>query len=216
MKLFIDTANIDEIKEANDWGVISGVTTNPSLVAKEGRDFHQVIREIAAIVDGAISAEVLSLEAPQMVEEAKVLAAIHPNVVIKLPMTKDGLKACKILSGMGIKTNLTLVFSPNQALLAARAGATYVSPFVGRLDDINQDGLQVIRDIAEIYNLHGIETEIISASIRHPMHVTESAQAGADIATVPFKVLEQMIKHPMTDAGIQRFLDDWAKAKKRD
>lgn len=216
MKLFIDTANIEEIREANDWGVISGVTTNPSLIAKEGRDFHQVVREIAAIVHGPISAEVLSLEAPKMVEEARVLAAIHPNVVIKLPLTRDGLKACKILSGMGIKTNLTLVFASNQALLAARAGATFVSPFAGRLDDINQDGLQVVRDIAEIYNIHGIETEIISASIRHPLHVTESARAGADIATVPFKVLEQMIRHPMTDAGIQRFLDDWAKAKKKD
>lgn len=216
MKLFIDTANIEEIREANDWGVISGVTTNPSLIAKEGRDFHQVVREIAAIVDGPISAEVLSLEAPKMVEEARVLAAIHPNVVIKLPLTRDGLKACKILSGMGIKTNLTLVFAANQALLAARAGATFVSPFAGRLDDINQDGLQVVRDIAEIYNIHGIETEIISASIRHPLHVTESARAGADIATVPFKVLEQMIRHPMTDAGIQRFLDDWAKAKQKD
>lgn len=216
MKLFIDTANIEEIREANDWGVISGVTTNPSLIAKEGRDFHQVVREIAAIVHGPISAEVLSLEAPKMVEEARVLAAIHPNVVIKLPLTRDGLKACKILSGMGIKTNLTLVFAANQALLAARAGATFVSPFAGRLDDINQDGLQVVRDIAEIYNIHGIETEIISASIRHPLHVTESARAGADIATVPFKVLEQMIRHPMTDAGIQRFLDDWAKAKQKD
>lgn len=214
VKFFIDTANINEIREANDWGVLDGVTTNPSLVAKEGRDFHSVIREIASILDGPISAEVLSLEAPGMIEEAKVLAALAPNVVIKLPMTAEGLKATKALTALGIKTNVTLVFSANQGLLAARAGATYVSPFVGRLDDINQDGLQVVRDLAEIFSLHDIATEIISASIRHPMHVLESARAGADIATVPFKVLEQMVRHPMTDQGIARFLADWDKARK--
>ncbi len=213
MQLFIDTANIKEIEEANSWGVISGVTTNPSLVAKEGRDFHQVVREIAAIVDGPISAEVISLEAPKMVEEAKILAAIHPNVVIKLPMTKEGLKACKILTGQGIKTNVTLVFSVNQGLLAALAGATFVSPFVGRLDDISQDGLALIRDMAEVFSVQGLDTKIISASIRHPMHVTESARLGADIATVPFKVLEQMFKHPLTDQGIERFLADWKAVK---
>lgn len=214
MKFFIDTANINEIKEANDWGVLDGVTTNPSLVAKEGRDFHSVIKEIASIVDGPISAEVLSLEAPKMIEEAKVLAALSSSVVIKLPMTAEGLKATKVLTAMGIRTNVTLVFSANQGLLAARAGATYVSPFVGRLDDINQDGMQVVRDLAEIFNIHDIPTEIISASIRHPIHALESARAGADIATVPFKVLEQMVKHPMTDQGIARFLADWEKARK--
>lgn len=215
MRFFIDTANINEIKEANDWGVIAGVTTNPSLVAKEGRDFHEVIREIAAIVDGPISAEVISLEAPKMVEEARVLAKIHPNVVIKVPMTKEGLKATKMLAAEGIKTNVTLVFSPNQAMLAAAAGATYVSPFVGRLDDVSHDGIQLVTDIAEIFGLYGIETEIIAASIRHPLHVTEAAKAGADIATVPFKVLEQMVKHPLTDQGIERFLADWEKVPKK-
>jgi len=215
MRFFIDTANINEIKEANDWGVIAGVTTNPSLVAKEGRDFHEVIREIAAIVDGPISAEVISLEAPKMVEEARVLAKIHPNVVIKVPMTKEGLKATKMLAAEGIKTNVTLVFSPNQAMLAAAAGATYVSPFVGRLDDVSHDGIQLVADIAEIFGLYGIETEIIAASIRHPLHVIEAAKAGADIATVPFKVLEQMVKHPLTDQGIERFLADWEKVPKK-
>lgn len=215
MRFFIDTANINEIKEANDWGVIAGVTTNPSLVAKEGRDFHEVIREIAAIVDGPISAEVISLEAPKMVEEARVLAKIHPNVVIKVPMTKEGLKATKMLAAEGIKTNVTLVFSPNQAMLAAAAGATYVSPFVGRLDDVSHDGIQLVADIAEIFGLYGIETEIIAASIRHPLHVIEAAKAGADIATVPFKVLEQMVKHPLTDQGIERFLADWQKVPKK-
>lgn len=215
MRFFIDTANINEIKEANDWGVIAGVTTNPSLVAKEGRDFHEVIREIAAIVDGPISAEVISLEAPKMVEEARVLAKIHPNVVIKVPMTKEGLKATKMLASEGIKTNVTLVFSPNQALLAAAAGATYVSPFVGRLDDISHDGIQLVSDIAEIFGIYAIETEIIAASIRHPLHVIEAAKAGADIATVPFKVLEQMVKHPLTDQGIERFLADWGKVPKK-
>ncbi len=209
MKLFIDTANIDEIREINDWGVICGVTTNPSLIAKEGRDFKQVITEITSIVDGPISAEVISLEADGMVKEAEELVKIHQNIVIKIPMTKEGLKAVKILSGKGIKTNVTLVFSANQALLAARAGATYVSPFVGRMDDIGNEGMDIIEDIAEVFDIHGLTTEIISASIRNPMHVLQSAKAGAHIATVPYKVFEAMVKHPMTDLGIERFLKDW-------
>lgn len=210
MKLFIDTANISEIREANDLGVIAGVTTNPSLVAREGRDFHEVIREIVSIVDGPVSAEVISLEAPTMVDEARVLAAIHPNVVIKLPITKDGLKACKILIGMGFKTNLTLCFSPAQALLAALAGATYVSPFVGRLDEVAYAGTALVGQIAEIFARQGIKTQIIAASIRSPIDVVESAAAGADVATVPFKIIEQMTKHPLTDRGIERFLADWS------
>ncbi len=209
MKLFIDTANIDEIREVNDWGVISGVTTNPSLIAREGRDFKEVITEITNIVDGPISAEVISLEVDGMVKEAEKLARIHPNVVIKIPMTKEGLKAVKILTKKGIKTNVTLVFSPNQALLAARAGATFVSPFIGRMDDIANPGLNVVADIAQIFDIHGIETEIIAASIRHPMHVIETAKMGADIATIPYKVFEKMLNHPMTDKGIERFLKDW-------
>ncbi|MEW6724103.1 MAG: fructose-6-phosphate aldolase [Bacillota bacterium] len=215
MRLFIDTANLAEIRAANDLGVIAGVTTNPSLVAKEGRDFHQVVREIAGIVDGPISAEVIALQADGMVEEARVLAAIHPNVVIKVPMTAEGLKATKRLGVEGIKTNVTLVFSANQALLAALAGATYVSPFLGRLDDIGHDGMQLIRDIVEIFHVHDLTTEIIAASIRHPLHVTEAALACADIATVPYKVIEQMIAHPMTDKGIDRFLADWKKLNNR-
>lgn len=214
MKLFIDTANVDEIKEANDWGVIAGVTTNPSLVAKEGRDFMQVLREICSIVDGPISAEVISTQADGMVEEAEQLAAVHPNVVIKIPMLPEGLKAVKILTQKGIKTNVTLIFSAAQALLAARAGATYVSPFVGRLDDAANEGMQVVRDIADIFLLHDIPTQIIAASIRHPMHVIEAAKAGAHIATVPYKVLQLMFKHPMTDIGIERFLKDWESVKK--
>lgn len=214
MKLFIDTANIEEIRAINEWGVICGVTTNPSLIAKEGNvDFKTVIEEIASIVDGPISAEVISLEAEKMVEEAVELADIHPNIVIKVPMVPEGLKAVKQLSARGIKTNVTLVFSANQALLAARAGATYVSPFVGRMDDIGNAGMDIIVDIAEIFDIHGIDTEIISASIRHPMHVTESAKAGAHIATVPYKVFEAMTKHPMTDRGIEAFLSDWEKRK---
>lgn len=215
MRLFVDTANLAEIRAANDLGVIAGVTTNPSLVAKEGRDFHQVVREIAGIVDGPISAEVIALQADGMVEEARVLAAIHPNVVIKVPMTAEGLKATKRLAAEGIRTNVTLVFSANQALLAALAGATYVSPFLGRLDDIGHDGMQLIRDIVEIFHVHDLTTEIIAASIRHPLHVTEAALAGADIATVPYKVIEQMIAHPMTDKGIDRFLADWKKLNNR-
>lgn len=209
MKLFIDTANIDEIKEVNEWGVICGVTTNPSLIAKEGRDFKEVIQEIVKIVDGPISAEVISLKADEMVEEALELAKIHKNIVIKIPMTKEGLKAVNILSKKGIKTNVTLIFSASQALLAARAGATYVSPFVGRMDDISNEGIKLIEDIVEIFDLHGIDTEIISASIRHPMHVIQSAKAGAHIATVPYKVFQAMLNHPLTDIGIDKFLKDW-------
>lgn len=209
MKLFIDTANVDEIRKANDLGVICGVTTNPSLIAKEGRIFEEVVKEITSIVDGPISAEVISLESEKMVEEALELVKIHPNIVIKLPMCIEGLKAVKILASKGIKTNVTLIFSATQALLAARAGATYVSPFVGRLDDIGQEGINLISEVAEIFTAHGIETEIISASIRNPIHVTSSALAGAHIATVPYKVIEQMTKHPLTDAGIEKFLKDW-------
>lgn len=195
-------------------GFIAGVTTNPSLVAKEGRDFNEVIQEITSIVDGPISGEVVSLEADEMIAEGRVIAKIHPNMVVKIPMTGEGLAAVKVLTEEGIKTNVTLVFSATQALLAARAGATYVSPFLGRLDDIGDDGLVLIRDIADIFEIHGIPTEIISASVRHPIHVIECAKAGADIATVPFKVFEQMLKHPLTDSGIDKFLADWEAAKK--
>ncbi|MBC1782756.1 fructose-6-phosphate aldolase [Listeria welshimeri] len=214
MRFFIDTANVEEIKKANRMGFIAGVTTNPSLVAKEGRDFNEVIQEITSIVDGPISGEVVSLEADEMIEEGRVIAKIHPNMVVKIPMTGEGLAAVKVLTEEGIKTNVTLVFSATQALLAARAGATYVSPFLGRLDDIGDDGLVLIRDIAEIFEIHGISTEIISASVRHPIHVIECAKAGADIATVPYKVFEQMLKHPLTDSGIDKFLADWEAAKK--
>ncbi|MDP2859759.1 MAG: fructose-6-phosphate aldolase [Bacillota bacterium] len=211
MELFLDTANIDDIRKAVEIGVISGVTTNPSLVAKEKRDFHSVVKEICAIVPGPVSAEVLSLEAPKMIEEARVLAALAPNVVVKLPMTREGLKACKVLTGEGIKTNVTLVFSANQALLAALAGATYVSPFVGRLDDAGNEGMQVVRDIVQIYENYDIATRVITASVRHPMHVIEAAKAGSDIATVPTAVLDAMFRHPLTDTGVERFLADWKK-----
>ncbi|EJF3064883.1 fructose-6-phosphate aldolase [Listeria monocytogenes] len=214
MRFFIDTANVEEIKKANRMGFIAGVTTNPSLVAKEGRDFNEVIQEITSIVDGPISGEVVSLEADEMIAEGRVIAKIHPNMVVKIPMTGEGLAAVKVLTEEGIKTNVTLVFSATQALLAARAGATYVSPFLGRLDDIGDDGLVLIRDIADIFEIHGIPTEIISASVRHPIHVIECSKAGADIATVPFKVFEQMLKHPLTDSGIDKFLADWEAAKK--
>ncbi|MBF2664112.1 fructose-6-phosphate aldolase [Listeria seeligeri] len=213
MRFFIDTANVEEIKKANRMGFIAGVTTNPSLVAKEGRDFNEVIQEITSIVDGPISGEVVSLEADGMIEEGRVIAKIHPNMVVKIPMTGEGLAAVKVLTEEGIKTNVTLVFSAAQALLAARAGATYVSPFLGRLDDIGDDGLVLIRDIAQIFEIHGIPTEIISASVRHPIHIIECAKAGADIATVPYKVFEQMLKHPLTDSGIDKFLADWEAAK---
>lgn len=215
MKFFIDTANYDEIKEAHSWGILSGVTTNPSLVAKEkGVSFHDRLREIAEIVDGPVSGEVISLDAEGMIKEGLELSKIAPNITIKLPMTPEGLKACKYFSEKGIKTNVTLIFSANQALLAARAGATFVSPFVGRLDDIGQNGVELIAQIAEIFKLHQIETEIIAASIRHPQHVVEVALAGADIATVPFKVLKQMFHHPLTDKGIEQFLEDWENRNK--
>ena len=211
MKLFIDTANVEEIKKANDMGVICGVTTNPSLIAKEGRDFLQVVKEITEIVDGPISAEVVSLEADKMVEEATALyrKIDNPNLVIKIPMCAEGLKATKRLKELGIKTNVTLIFSAAQALLAARAGASYVSPFLGRLDDVDKAGINLAEEIAEIFEIHGIETEIIAASIRNPVHVTDAALAGCDIATVPYKVIEQMINHPLTTSGIERFLKDW-------
>ncbi|PVU71994.1 fructose-6-phosphate aldolase [Sulfolobales archaeon SCGC AB-777_J03] len=215
MKIFIDTANIEEIKEANRLGVISGVTTNPSLIAKEGRNFKEVVKEICEIVDGPISAEVISLDAEGMVAEAQELARIHPNIVIKIPMTAEGLTATKILSGKKIKTNVTLVFSANQALLAALAGATYVSPFVGRLDDIGQSGMDLVREIVQIYEIYDFDTQIIAASIRHPMHVTEAAKAGAHIATVPFKVIMQMTRHALTDIGIAKFLADWETVKNK-
>ena len=213
MKFFIDTANVDEIRKANDLGVICGVTTNPSLIAREGRDFKEVVTEITSIVDGPISAEVISLEADGMVSEALELSKIHPNIVIKIPMTKEGLKAVKQLSAKGIKTNVTLIFSPAQALLAAKAGASNVSPFVGRLNDIASCGNNLITEIAEMFDLHAIDTEIIAASIRSPQDAVDAALAGAHIATIPYKVLEQMLHHPLTDAGIERFLKDWESVK---
>lgn len=209
MKIFIDTANVEDIRAANELGVVCGVTTNPSLIAKEGKVFEEVIKEITSIVDGPISAEVVSLDAPNMVKEARELVKIHKNIVIKIPMTADGLKATKILSAEGIKTNVTLIFSPAQALLAAKAGATYVSPFVGRLNDIASSGMELVSDIATIFDIHGIPTEIISASIRGPQDVIDSAKAGAHIATIPYKVILQMINHPLTDNGIERFVADW-------
>jgi transaldolase len=208
VKLFIDTANIEDIKEVASWGVICGVTTNPSLIAKEGRSLSDVVEEIVSIVEGPISAEVMGDMSEEMVKEAEQLAQIHKNIVIKIPMTKEGLKAVSILSKKGINTNVTLVFSANQALLAAKAGATYVSPFVGRMDDLGNSGLNVIEEIVEIFNVHGINTEIIAASIRHTMHVTEWAMSGAHISTVPYNVLEKMLHHPMTDKGIERFKKD--------
>lgn len=215
MKLFIDTANVDEIKDVNDWGVLSGVTTNPSLVAKEGRDFKEVVKEIAEIVHGPVSAEVVALDVDGMLEEARELAKIHENVIVKVPMTKEGLKAVKILSREGIKINVTLVFSANQGLLAARAGASYVSPFVGRLDDISNEGMYIVQDIAEIFEIHNIDCEIIAASIRTPMHALEAAKAGAHISTIPYKVFNQMLNHPLTDIGIENFLKDWENAKSK-
>lgn len=214
MKFFIDTANIKEIKEANDMGMVDGVTTNPSLIAKEGRDFKEIITEICNIVDGPISAEVISLETAGMVSEARELSKIHENIVIKIPMTIDGLKAVRILASEGIRTNVTLVFSPLQALMAAKAGASYVSPFVGRLDDLSQDGMVLVEQIVNIYDNYDYETEIIVASVRNPLHVLDSALMGADIATIPFKVLAQLAAHPMTDKGIAAFMADWEKRKK--
>lgn len=213
MKFFIDTANIDDIRAANSLGILAGVTTNPSLVAKEGVSFHDRLREITKEVPGSVSAEVIAEDAEGMIEEGKELAAIAPNITVKVPMTLEGLKAVKVFSELNIKTNVTLIFNANQALLAARAGATYVSPFLGRLDDIGQDGMTLISTIAEIFERHNVSTEIIAASIRHPLHVTDAALNGAHIATIPYKVLEQLVKHPLTDQGIQKFLDDWNNQK---
>ena len=211
MRFFIDTANVEDIRKANDMGVICGVTTNPSLIAKEGRRFEDVIAEIASIVDGPISGEVkaTTTDAEGMIREGREIAKLHPNMVVKIPMTVEGLKAVKVLTAEGIKTNVTLIFTANQALLAARAGATYVSPFLGRLDDISVRGVELVEEIAEILAVAGIETEIIAASVRNPMHITDCALAGADIATVPYKVLEQMTHHPLTDAGIRKFQEDY-------
>jgi len=215
MKFFIDTANIDEIKEAHRMGMVDGVTTNPSLIAKEGRAFEEIIKEICEIVDGPISAEVISTDTDGMVQEARSLSKIHDNIVVKIPMIVDGLKATRTLSEEGIKTNVTLVFSPLQALMAAKAGATFVSPFIGRLDDISQEGLLLVEQIVEIYSNYAFDTEIIVASIRNPLHVLESALMGADIATIPFNVLSKLAAHPLTDKGLKAFLDDWNKVKKQ-
>ena len=211
MKFFIDTANVEDIRKANDMGVICGVTTNPSLIAKEGRDFNEVIKEITTIVDGPISGEVkaTTVDAEGMIAEGREIAKIHPNMVVKIPMTVEGLKATKVLSSEGIPVNVTLIFSANQAILAANAGAAYVSPFLGRLDDINTPGIDLIRNISEIFDIYGYDTEIIAASVRNPIHVTDCALAGADIATVPYKVIEQMTKHPLTDQGIEKFQADY-------
>lgn len=211
MKFFIDTANVEDIRKANDMGVICGVTTNPSLIAKEGRDFNEVIKEITTIVDGPISGEVkaTTVDAEGMIAEGREIAKIHPNMVVKIPMTVEGLKATKVLSSEGIPVNVTLIFSANQAILAANAGAAYVSPFLGRLDDINTPGIDLIRNISETFDIYGYDTEIIAASVRNPIHVTDCALAGADIATVPYKVIEQMTKHPLTDQGIEKFQADY-------
>ncbi|BCZ47924.1 putative transaldolase [Clostridium gelidum] len=212
MRFFLDTANIEHIKEANEMGVICGVTTNPSLIAKEGRDFNEVIKEITEIVDGPISGEVISEDAQGMIKEGREIAAIHKNMIVKIPMTAEGLKATKVLSKEGIKTNVTLIFSVTQALLAANSGATYVSPFLGRIDDISMDGMELVRNIADIFAIHGIETEIIAASVRNPIHVIQAAQAGANISTIPYSLVLQMIKHPLTDQGLEKFKADWAAA----
>lgn len=214
MKFFIDTANVDEIREANEMGMVDGVTTNPSLIAKEGREFSEIIKEICEIVDGPISAEAVSLDAEGMIAEARDLAKIHKNIVVKIPMTIEGMKAVRTLAAEGIGTNVTLVFSALQALMAAKAGASYVSPFVGRLDDLSQEGMDLVEQIVNIYDNYGYQTEVIVASVRSPVHVLESALMGADIATIPFAVLKKLAGHPMTDKGIQAFLDDWEKAKK--
>ncbi|QUW21151.1 fructose-6-phosphate aldolase [Sporosarcina sp. Marseille-Q4063] len=215
MKFFIDTANFEEIKEAHSWGIISGVTTNPSLVAKEDVPFHERLRQITELVDSSVSAEVISLDAEGMLKEGRELAKIAPNITVKLPMTPEGLKACSVFAAEGIKTNVTLIFSANQALLAARAGATYVSPFLGRLDDIGQDGMDLIETIANIFVIHDIKSEIIAASIRSPQHITDAALAGAHIATTPFNVLKQLFNHPLTDKGIEAFLADWESRKNK-
>lgn len=211
MKIFIDTANIREIREANDLGIIDGVTTNPTLVAREGRDFGSLIKDICAIVDGPISAEVIGLKAEEMLKEARDLSSMHKNIVVKIPLTQEGLKAARVLSKEGIKTNVTLCFSATQALLAAKAGAAYVSPFIGRLDDISCEGMDIIRDIKTIYSNYNFQTKIIVASIRHPLHVLEAAKIGADIATAPYDTIMKLIRHPLTDIGIERFLSDWKK-----
>jgi len=214
VRFFLDTANISELMEAEKLGIMAGVTTNPSLIAKEGRNIKEVIQEICQITAGPVSAEVIAADAEGMIEEARELAAIAANVVVKIPMTAEGLKAVHVLAEESIQSNVTLVFSANQALLAAQAGAAYVSPFAGRLDDIGYDGIALVRQIVDIFELHGILTEVIAASIRHPLHVTQAAEAGAHIATVPYKVLRQMINHPLTTSGIEKFLADWAKANK--
>jgi transaldolase len=213
MKFFIDTANIEEIKKANSLGILDGVTTNPTLIAREERDFQELLKDICSIVNGPISAEVISLKTEEMVKEARELSKLAPNIVVKIPITKEGLKATKILSRENIKVNMTLIFSANQALLAAKAGASYVSPFIGRLDDIGHEGMDLVRDIITIFKNYNIKTEVIVASIRHPLHVIEAAKAGAHIATIPFNVIEKMIGHPLTDIGIKRFLNDWEKVK---
>ncbi|MCB2204863.1 fructose-6-phosphate aldolase [bacterium] len=209
MKFFIDSANIDEIREAASLGILDGVTTNPSLVAKEGKNFRQLLDEILAIVNGPVSAEVVSTDAEGILKEARELAAIHANIVVKVPLIREGLKAVRQLTDEGIKTNVTLCFSPTQALLAAKAGATYISPFIGRLDDISQDGMELIQQIVTIYQNYDYRTEVLAASIRHPLHVLDAAMIGADVATIPFKIINQMFKHPLTDSGLERFLDDW-------
>jgi transaldolase len=214
MKFFIDTADVGEIRKANAMGVLDGVTTNPSLIAKSGRKFHDVIQEICSIVDGPVSAEVVSLDAEGMIREGRELAKLHPNVVVKVPMTLDGLRATKALSTEGIRVNVTLIFSASQGLLAAKAGATYASPFVGRLDDISQDGMELIADLVTIYENYGFKTEVLAASIRHPIHVVQAAKLGAHVATIPFSVIDQLVKHPLTDAGLQKFLSDWQKVPK--
>ncbi|MBN1585972.1 MAG: fructose-6-phosphate aldolase [Candidatus Omnitrophica bacterium] len=214
MKIFLDTANVEEIRKGADWGIVDGVTTNPSLVAREGRDFGEVLREICGIVDGPISAEAVSLDAGGMIQEGRELSKIHKNVVVKIPLIAEGLKATKQLSGEGIAVNVTLCFSPTQALLAAKAGATYISPFIGRLDDISQNGMELIEQIRIIYDNYDFDTQILAASIRHPLHVLDCALAGADVATIPWKVLEALVKHPLTEIGVEKFLKDWEKVPK--
>jgi len=215
VKIFIDTANLDHIREVNSWGILDGVTTNPTLVSKEGKTFEELIREICSIVDGPISAEAVSIDAEGMVKEARELAKIHRNIVVKIPMTSEGLKAVKVLSAEKIRTNVTLVFSANQALMAAKAGATYVSPFVGRLDDIGHDGMELVQEIVEILLNYGMNTQVIAASIRHPLHVKDAAMIGAHVATIPYDVLKKMLRHNLTDDGIARFLKDWEKVPKK-
>jgi transaldolase len=215
MKFFLDTANLEEIRQGASLGIVDGITTNPSLIAKEGRPLEEVAREICSIVDGPISLEVVSTTAEEMVREARKLASIHPNVVVKLPMIREGLKALKIVSGEGFRVNVTLIFSPLQALLAAKNGAAYVSPFVGRLDDISTDGMEVVADILDVYAPYEFETEVLVASVRHPMHVLQAARLGADVVTLPYKTLEQMLKHPLTDIGQEKFLADWRKSQEQ-